>query len=471
METARVDTVVVGAGIAGLAYAQARGDEADLVVLDSGSRAGGLVRTGEHQLPDGGRLQFEWGPEALQDSEPEARALFEELHLPPLTAPEDTNNRFVVKDGRLVPLPLSPPAFLKSPLLTLGGKLRALREPWRAPEVALDGSVADFVRHRLGPQVLERLVDPFVTGIYAGDPELISMRAAFPLLHTMVSEHGSLMKGLKARARAAREAEEAGEPRRRRGPPPLITLPGGLGALPTELARRLGERLWLSTQVSAIERDGEDWIVRARTRVGPEGTNEPTAAWRARRLVLATPARVTGELLAGAVPAVGEALADVVSESVIAISHAWRRQDVEHPLDGFGYLIPSIERKLHLGTLFSSTINPGCCPEGLVLMRTLLGGARHGAMIDWPDEQLLDEIREGVGALLGLRGQPIWTGIVRWRAVLPRYDLSHPQRLAAVDEALAQSPGLQILGNHRKGIAVPALIAASRVLARDHAAA
>jgi oxygen-dependent protoporphyrinogen oxidase len=165
----RVDTIVVGAGMAGLVYAHARGPDADLLVLEAGERAGGLVRTGRHELP-GGALHFEWGPEALQDDAPETRALLAELGLVPLLAPDAARRRYVVRGGRLVPLPTGPVSFLTSPLLSWSARLRALTEPFRAKGRALDGSVADFARHRLGDEVLARLVDPFVTGVYAGDP-------------------------------------------------------------------------------------------------------------------------------------------------------------------------------------------------------------------------------------------------------------------------------------------------------------
>src|SRR5262249_36640941 len=147
---------------------------------------------------------------------------------------------------------------------------------------------------------------------------------------------------------------------------------------------------------------------------------------RARRLVVAAPAAAAGRLLLAAVPSLGEALAEIQSESVISLSHAWRRQDVRHALDGFGYPVPPREKRLPLGPLFSSSIAPDCCPPGLVLLRTLLGGARHGRLLDWPDEELLGVLREDVAPILGVSGEPVFTHVVRWRHALPRYDLRQP---------------------------------------------
>lgn len=481
----RLDTVVVGAGVAGLAYAHARGHAADLLLLEAGERAGGLVRTGRHALPEG-PVHFEWGPEALQDDAPQTLALLDELGLSPLPAPPAAQRRYVAHGGRLVALPSGPGSFLASPLLSWRGKLRALSEPLRRRGRALDGSVADFARHRLGEEVVERLLDPFVTGVYAGDPEQLSLRAAFPRLHRMASEHGSLAAGLKARARDRRARRGAAGADRGagaadaagggsapgRGLPKLFTLREGLGALPRALAGALGGRLVPDCRVIAVHAEGNatglPWRVEAEHRVGPPGTAPSPLSYRCRRVVLALPVAAAARLLAPLEPAVAASLAAMASESVVCLYHAWPRERVRHPLDGFGYLMPSSEGALHLGTLFSSSLNAARCPGRLVLLRTLMGGARHPRMVDWPDEDLMAEIERGVAPLLGLSGAPLWSALVRHREVLPRYDLEQPERQRAVDAMLATRPGLSLLGNWRHGISVNALIEAARGLAREH---
>jgi oxygen-dependent protoporphyrinogen oxidase len=456
------ETLVVGAGLSGLAYAHGRGPAADLLVLESAPSAGGLVQTRTAPLPGtGGTLRFELGPEALQDNAPETLALLDELRLRARPASAAASRRWILLDGRLREVPADPLALLTSGLLSTRGKLRALSEPLRERDVALDGSIADFVRHRLGEEVLERLVDPFVTGVFAGDPEELSLRAAFPQAHELVSRHGSLLKGFKARAAEKRAAGE--KPR----PPSLMSVEGGLGALAGALAGALGGRLRLGVRVASIARDGEGWRVEAQA--DGDGAGAPRQV-RARRLVVATPAAAAGRLLLAAVPALGEALTEIRSESVISLSHAWRRPDVRHPLDGFGYLVPSGEKRLHLGTLFSSSIAPECCPPGLVLLRTLLGGARHGRLLDWPDEELLGILREDVAPILGLSGEPAFSSVTRWRHALPRYDLRQPERQERVDALLQATPGLSLLGSWRRGISCNSLIEAARRLAREHGA-
>ena len=453
-----VDTLVIGAGIAGLSYAHARGD-ADLLVLDAAPRAGGLVRTGRAELPGQGALRFEWGPEALQDEAPELQALLRELSLEPRAAGAVGSRRYLCKDGRLVALPAAPKELLNSPLLSPTEKLRALSEPFRARDVGLEGSVAEFARHRFGEAVLQRFVDPFVSGVYAGDPELLSLRAAFPKVHALVAEHGSVLGGLKARAKAKRKAGDEAV-----GTPGLFTLDGGFAALIDALAARLGARLRLGQRVVALRREAEGWLAQAQPVA--DGAPPPAVELRARRLVLALPVAATARLLQDVAPDIARELADMTSESIVSLSHAWPRERVGHALDGFGYLVPSVEQRLHLGTLFSSSLAPSCAPRGVVLLRTLLGGARRPRMVEWPDEELLAELSAGVAPLLELRGEPLWAHVVRQRAALPRYDLRHPQRLAAVDAALARTPGLLLLGNWRQGVSVTALVDAARRAAR-----
>ena len=439
----RVRTVVVGAGIAGLAYAHARGADADLVLLEARELPGGLIRTSP--TPDG---HVELGPEALQDNAPETLALFDELGLVPLFADAAAAKRFVV-DARGVPcaLPSSPPAFLRSPLLSWRGKLRALSEPFRRRDVALDASVAEFLRHRVGREVVERLVDPAISGIYAGDPELLSARACFPAVVEMVERHGSLFAGMKARAR---ERRAAGEPRKA---PSLLSVAGGLARLPEALAAALGPRIRLACPVQAVARESGGWQIRLRD-----------GALLADELVLAVPAPAAAKLLAEAAPALSQQLASIHAEGVVSVAHRWSRSDLAHPLDGFGVLVPSSLGMRHLGTLFSSSIVPGRCGDGVVLLRTLIGGARRPELLDAPDAELLDIVQHEAAGLLGARdgAAPDWTQVTRWPAVLPRYDLEQPARQQRIDAALRELPGLSILGNHRRGISVNALIAASR---------
>jgi protoporphyrinogen/coproporphyrinogen III oxidase len=440
--SARAGTLVVGAGISGLAYAHARGN-ADLLVLEASERAGGLIRT--ERGGERGEFRFECGPEALRfERDGELTRMLSELGLEALAPPESASKRFVCWNQRLYEVPLAPPRLLASPLLTLRGKLRLASEPWRDARVGLDGSIADFVRHRIGREALERMIDPLVSGIHAGDPEELSLRACFPRMAELVETHGSLIRALRAT---------------RGSPAPSVMKPGGgNSSIVTALVRTLGSKLRLNAPVHSMEFDGSTWTV-----------STPNGMFESPRLVLALPSAAAARLLGNVAPELARAIGSIQAESVASVALAYRREDVAHSLDGFGYLVASKNGFAHLGTLFSSSIDASCCPPDTVLLRVMLGGARHPEVVEWDDARLMTSIEREVGPLLGLRGKPRFVAFHRWRAALPRFDLQHPARVAAIERSVP--PGLNLLGNYLGGIGVNHLVDVARRAARTHASA
>jgi oxygen-dependent protoporphyrinogen oxidase len=439
--SARAGTLVIGAGISGLAYAHARGD-ADLLVLEASERAGGLIRT--ERGGEQGEFRYECGPEALRfERDSELTRMLSELGLEARSPPPGASKRFVCWNGRLYEVPLAPPKLLVSSLLTLRGKLRLLREPWRDPRVGLDGSIADFVRHRIGNEALERMIDPLVSGIHAGDPEALSLRACFPRMAEMIETHGSLIRALRAT---------------RGSPAPSVMKPsGGNSSIVAALVRALGSKLRLNAAVQSLAFDGSTWTVRT-----------PDEAIESPRLVLALPSAAAARLLSSVAPETARAIGSIQAESLASIALAYRREDATHPLDGFGYLVASRNGFAHLGTLFSSSIDASCCPPDKVLLRVMIGGARHAQVVEWDDARLMTSIEREVGPLLGLRAAPRFLAIQRWRSALPRFDLQHPSRVAAIEGSLP--PGLTLLGNYLRGIGVNHLVDVARRTARIHAA-
>ncbi len=437
----RVDTLVLGAGISGLAYAHARGTDADLLVLERSSRAGGWIRTVSVEGPV--PLRYEAGPEALSDPSGEvARSLgFPASAIE--NAPDTAKRRFLVSRGRLVEVPLSPLDIAQSPLLSARGKLRLLREPWRDPRKALDGSIADFARHRLGEEALEALVDPFVRGVHAAGPERISLRAAFPNVVEMVERHGNLFTALRKRERTAHGGLGLWKPAR------------GMEELPRTLARDLGGRLRLGIEAKAIAPDRDGWRVR---------TSDGEIA--ARAVVLALPLQPAARLLAAVAPRASQALETMLLDSLVSLVQVYPREAIAHPLDGFGYLVPAREGLNHLGTLFSSTLSPASAPEGLVVLRTLAGGADKAVWTAARDERLVEAIVPEVCALLGIESAPQWTHVERHLDAIPRFDLEHPRRLETLESSLPS--GISVLGNFTRGLGIGALVEAARRLAAEH---
>jgi len=447
-----VDTVVVGAGLSGLAYAHARGPGADLLVLEASDRPGGLIRTTRTALEGGGHVRFEWGPEMLPGGAPALSALLAELKLETRLAPPAAARRLVLHGGRLHTLPTGPLSLLTSGLLSRRGRLRALTEPLRSRGPALDATVADFVRHRLGEEALARLADPLVASIHAT-------------------------------VRRERQASAAGGPPAAAEPERELTVAGGLGKLTDALATSLNNRLLVNVRITSITQEPATfddpweavadltrhpmvWRVDAQSHQGPLPEE---LSWRARRLVLALPPRVASRVLLPVDRTLAETLASISSASLVSVSHAWRRQDVDHRLDAGALLVPGSESRVHLKTWFSSTIRPTCCGEGLVLLRTLLGGDRNPRVVDWPEEELWGAVMQEVAPVLGLQGQPVWHSIVRQRDALPRYDLDHPARREHIAHMLAALPRLSLLGAWNRGHLCETLVADARSLAREHA--
>jgi oxygen-dependent protoporphyrinogen oxidase len=269
------------------------------------------------------------------------------------------------------------------------------------------------------------------------------MRACFPRPVELVLRHGGLLRAL---------AATRGEPA-----PSVMKPAQGCQALTDALARALGARLELGTRVASLARDGARW--RVETSAG---------GFACERLVLALPSAETARLLALVAPDLARPIRTLVAESLVSLVHVRRRADVRHALDGFGYLVPSREGLAHLGTLFSSSIAPGSAPEGEVVLRTLLGGARRPELVQLDDAALATIVEREVGPLLGLTGAPLAVAVQRWPATLPRYDLEHPARLAAIERATP--PGLALLGNWLGGIGVNHLVAAARTAAHAHVA-
>lgn len=430
----RVETLVIGAGISGLAFAHALGPNADVLVLDAAEHVGGWLHTTAVAQEPGAR--YEVGAEAVQDQHGDVAELCAAVGVQTLRASLSASRRYLVKDKALVALPASFAGFITTRLLSASGKLRALSECVRDSKLALDGSVADFARHRFGREVLEAFVDPFLSGVHAGDPEQVSLRAAFPALATMVEQHGSVTRGLLSRkGRAGFMFKPA----------------GGMQRLPEGLARALGSRIRLRTPVRELQRTPDGF--RATTELG---------TIHARRTLVATERCAAANLLAQVAPSAARELGAMSAESLVAVVHGWKREQVGHALDGFGFLAPSREHMATLGTLFSSTIDPGCAPEGQVVLRSLLGGARRKELVEESDERLIGRAIEENSKLLGLSGSPRWTRVLRYRGAIPRYDLDHPRRIAAIEAELKTIPGLMLLCNAVQGPGVSALIARAR---------
>jgi oxygen-dependent protoporphyrinogen oxidase len=349
----------------------------------------------------------------------------------------------VIKGGRPVALPGSAAAFAATRLFSLGAKLRLFGEPFIAaspPE--LEETVADFVRRRLGREFLDYAIEPFVAGIYAGDPELLSVRAAFPKLHALEQRYGSLIKGqfLGARERKRRGEAAANSAK-------SFSFREGMQTLTDALARGV-RRIELGVRVTRLTRDADGTF-----RISAERGDERLER-RARAVVLAVPAAEAARIVGEVAPEASRALAAIDYNPVAVVASAYRREDIAHALDGFGFLAPGKEQRKVLGTLFSTSMFEGRAGPGTVLLTTFVGGRRNPALAGARREQIEAAVYAEHAALLGAKAPPLWCEITRWPVAIPQYALGHLDRIAAVERAEAALPGLHFCSSYRGGVAV-----------------
>lgn len=443
--TAAPLTVVVGAGISGLACAYSLQKSAcEVLVLEASSRPGGMIQS---VTADG--YLFETGPQSF-NSTPLLDDLCADLSLDDqrIEAPHGLP-RFVLGEEQLVPVPMSPPAFLSSSVLDWKTKFSILTEVLRTshpPEP--DESIAAFTRRKFSAQLLDRLVGPFVSGIYAGDPEQISLRAAFPKVYEAERSAGSIVRGMFKVAKNPSAQTAVNRPRRR---PSLISFQKGNQALVSSLAAKLGSRLYCNAAVASIAGNSGQFTIHLER----HGRVEEI---RCDLLVLATPTKVSAQLLGDISPDAASTLMDIPYAPVSVVSLAYRRDQVGHSLSGFGFLIPRSARIRTLGTVWNSSLFPKRAPAGQVLLTSFIGGATDRAVIELSDEELSAIVSSEVGKILDIRGKPALARITRMERAIPQYNLGHTERLQAIRGVLEQCPGLWLTGNYWEGPAVGSCI-------------
>jgi oxygen-dependent protoporphyrinogen oxidase len=433
---------ILGGGISGLTAAYRLQQQGiDVRVLEASDRVGGMIRTEQR---DG--FLVEHGPNSLRPTPAVLPRTLHDLELTSevVSANEVASTRYVVRDGTPTPLPMSLRAFLTTDLLSTTAKLRLLTEPFRRTGTGVDESVASFVQRRLGHEVLDYAVNPFVGGVFAGNPADLSVRHAFERLFTMEREHGSLLRGALHAARTRSDAATADVPDTPSG---LFSFRDGLETLPQALADALGDRITRNAAVTAIRPDGAQCRVTVDTDDGSD-----TQAFDA---VICTVPLHRLSALDLDTPVDCRPLTQVSYPPVSVLALGLARDDVVHPLDGFGMLVPAVEDDYRiLGTIFSSTLFPERAPEDHVLLTTFAGGARDPDLGAADTDALQAVVERDLDALLGLRGAPTFVRHVQWARAIPQYSLDHSQVTATLDAIEDEHPRLFFAGNYRTGVSV-----------------
>ncbi|MBR2585379.1 MAG: protoporphyrinogen oxidase [Thermoguttaceae bacterium] len=455
LEKKKRKIIVLGAGISGLAAARrllALG--ADVSLWESSSRVGGVIDTVQR-----GGLQFEQSTDNFITTVPTVIELCRELGL------EDdlvqTNNRdrrtYVVRKGRLHPLPdgfmmLAPTKLwpmVVTPLLSPFGKLRAgLELLIPRKKDSADETIGRFARRRLGREATERIVEPLLSGIYAGDAEKISLEATLPRFRELERKYRSLIVAMTLGQRAARRAKRQEESGARYSL--FMTLRSGLAELPKAIARRFPEgTLRLNRRAVSVRRQGADrWLVS-----DDAGQSETCDG-----VICALPSYVAGELFTESVPEAARFYNTMEQTGCAVCSMAFKTEQIRAKFAGMGFVVPTIEGGILVAGSFSSHKYPHRAPEGITLLRLFVGGARAPEVVEMEPEALMKRVLDEIRPMLRIEGEPFDTELARWPRGMPQYYLGHLDRLAELDKALERYPGLALCGNSFRGVGIPACV-------------
>ncbi len=433
-----IDVCIIGGGVTGLSTAWLLKKAGKKVsVLEKREEAGGVIRTRFNE----GYL-FDQGPNSTLASTRLLADFIADIGLEneQKFANEAAANRYIVRDGKLCAAPLSPPAFLTSKLLSFRGKLRLLADvivPQKRDKE--EESLADFVRRRIGQEALDYMINPFVAGVYAGDPEKLSVKHAFKRVWLLEKQYGGLIKGA---IRKRKERKKSGEVDRTRAG--LFSFEKGMQSLTDRLAQLLQEELTTGCAVKSVSKDEDGFAIHRQ--------DGKTIA--VRQVILATPAYITAAMIENLNEQAAAVLHSIPYAQVAVIYQGYKRDTITHPLDGFGMLVPQCEQRRILGSIWNSSLFPQRAPSGFAAFTAFIGGMRQPELLAQNDTGLQKIITEELQSLLGFISRPVFTKIKRWPKAIPQYMLGHGLKLAVIEQAEAQLPGLHIYGNFRGGISV-----------------
>jgi len=443
--------LVIGGGISGLVCAHAlRQAGVDAMLVEASSRAGGAVRS---ERRDGHLLEL--GPQSFSGTA-QMLQLFAELGIAdqivqaPARAP-----RYVLMNENLRRVPMSPPAFLGSGFVGLRTKFAMLRDViGKSQPPERDESIAEFVRRKFSTEILDRLVGPFVSGVYAGDPERLSLRSAFPTLYDAEKREGSVIRGLLSRS----------DPKQPRQRPTLLSFRDGTETFTNALVKRLVDRIRIGAEVVSVGTlgagRGESFSVTIRIA-------DELQTIVADQLIVATPTDVAAKLIGEFEPTIAAPLGEIEYASLAVVSQGYAKSDVGDTLNGFGFLAPRSAGIRTLGSVWNSSLFPNRAPAGNVLLTSFIGGATDPQAATLSSAELAAAVHKEIAPILRIRQNPQFSNVTVYPRALPQYNVGHAARLAAIEQGRARHSNLWLVGNYLRGPSIGACVEQSVSVAQE----
>jgi oxygen-dependent protoporphyrinogen oxidase len=432
--------VIIGAGISGLTTAYLLNKFGyDVTVLEKKKVPGGSIET----VNEKGFL-FDKGPNSALETTPLIGQLIDELDLSEqlVYANKAANKRYILKNNKLLALPMSPPAFLKTRLFSPAAKLRLMAEPFIGR--SKDGyyqSIADFVTRRLGREFLDYAINPFVAGVYAGNPEELSVKSAFPKLYELEEKYGGLIVGtirsIKERKKRAEKSKQSAK---------MLSFKDGMQVLPKAIAKHLGSRVKLDSEVTTIEKISSGYRIKY--------ANDGEQIIECDKIISTVPAYTAANLFISFDEGLSKHLNEVYYPPVLALLLSYKKEDIKRPLDGFGFLIPSKEKKSFLGAIWSSVIFPNRSDESTAAFTLFVGGARNPEIGSIDKEILINKVKKEFEELMKISGGTVYQTYKYWSRAIPQYNIGYIEHEKYFDAFEKNNPGIILSGNYRGGISV-----------------
>ena len=456
----KTDIAIIGAGLSGLSLAHflvQRGLSCTLI--ESDNQFGGYIRTERQQ-----GFLVEWAANGFlaksveSDSNESIAKVIHDIgmHSAVIGASDTCKKRYIYKNSKLNEVPTKPPKLLTTRLLTAKGKLRALCEPFIGKHVDRHESLASFVERRFGKEVLQYFIDPMVRGIFAGNPEQLHAHSAFPKIVELEWRYGSLIK-------AMRKSGSLKKPRH------LYSFQEGMGSFVNKIGERLEKSdltaILMRTEVEEIQRHARGEYCLHLKHHGNQ------ARLYCNHVVLATNVSAAAKLIRDLNPRHSEVVDSFPTAPLVSATVGFRNADIPRPLDGYGFLVPSVEPLRMLGAIWSSSLFDNRSPENTSALRCMLGGVDHPEVVQWTDEEIMNVLKRELRHTLGISRAPIFTNILRYKKAIPQYTQEHIARVAAIEQCEQINPGLYFTGNYIDGLSVSRCVERAEDLAKklEHA--